>query len=136
MLNSFRPALLATIPATPNREKIADAYMDKLSALLQSDEFMTQVVALYARDLTDADVKAAAAFYETPAGQHYFESITKMAPDLMAIGQQIVHTSLRSILQDVCKEFPELQGKSQDCAPTNANPTSLLLSPERIPAAD
>jgi hypothetical protein len=25
MLNSFRPVLLATIPATPHREKIADA---------------------------------------------------------------------------------------------------------------
>ncbi len=98
MLNSFRLVLLATIPATPNREKIADAYMDKISSLLQSDEFTARVVALYAKDLTDADVRAAAGFYETPAGQHYFESITKMAPDLMAIGQQIVHANLRSIL--------------------------------------
>jgi hypothetical protein len=59
-----------------------------------------------------------------------------MAPDLMAIGQQIVHTNLRSILQDVCKEFPELQGTGQGCAPTDANPTSLLLSAEPISAAD
>jgi hypothetical protein len=136
MLNSFRPMLLATIPATPNREKIADAYMDKLSILLQSDEFTTRVVALYAKDLTDADVKVAAAIYETAAGQHYFEGIAKMAPDLMAIGQQIVQTNLRSILQDVCKEFSELQGKGQDCTPADANPTSLLLSRKPIPAAD
>jgi TonB family protein len=136
MLNSFRPVLLATIPATPNREKIADAYMDKISSLLPSDEFTARVVALYAKDLTDADVRAAAGFYETPAGQHYFESITKMTPDLMAIGQQIVHTYLRSILQDVCKEFPELQAKGQGCAPTDANPTSLLLSAEPVPVAN
>jgi TonB family protein len=136
MLNSFRPVLLATIPATPNREKIADAYMDRISSLLQSDEFTARVAALYAKDLTDSDARAAAAFYEATAGQHYFESITKMAPDLMAIGQQIVHTNLRSILQDVCKEFPELQGTGQGCAPTDANPTSLLLSAEPISAAD
>jgi hypothetical protein len=136
MLNSYRPVLLATIPVTPNREKIVDAYMDELSTLLQSDEFTARVVALYAKDLTDADVKAAAAFYETPAGQHYFENITKMAPDMMAIGQQIVQTNLRSILQDVCIEFPELQGKGQGCASTDTNPTSLLLSSEPLPAAD
>jgi hypothetical protein len=59
-----------------------------------------------------------------------------MAPDLMAIGQQIVQTNLRSILQDVCKEFPELEGEGQGCAATAANPTSLLLSPEPIPAAN
>jgi len=54
----------------------------------------------------------------------------------MAIGQQIVHTNLRSILQDVCKEFPELQETGQGCTPADANPTSLLLSAEPISAAD
>jgi TonB family protein len=62
MLNSMRPTLRATIPVTPNREKIVDAYMDKPSGLLQLDEFTARVVALYAEDLTDDDVKAAAAF--------------------------------------------------------------------------
>jgi TonB family protein len=136
MLGSMRPALLATIPVTPNREKIVDAYMDKLSDLLQSDEFTARVVALYAQDLTDDDVKAAAAFYETPAGQHYLESAAKMAPDLMVIGQQLALHNIPSILRDLCKEYPELQGDGKFCAPTAANPTSLLNNRVRIPAGN
>jgi TonB family protein len=136
MLNSMRPALLTTIPVTPNREKIVDAYMDKLGNLLQSDEFTARVVALYAQDLTDDDVKAAAAFYETPAGQHYLESAAKMAPDLMTIGQQLALRKIPLILRDLCNEYPELQGDGKFCTPTNASPTSLLSGPVRIAAGD
>jgi len=133
MFNSMRPTLLATIPVTPNREKILDAYMDKLSGLLQSDEFTARVVALYAQDLTDDDVKTAAAFYETPAGQHYLQSAAKMLPDLMVIGQQLALRKIPSILRDLCTEYPELQGDGKFCAPTPANPTSLLDDVGRIP---
>jgi TonB family protein len=108
LLKTMRPTLLATIPVTPNREKIVDAYMDKLGDLLQSDEFTARVVALYAQDLTESDVKAAVAFYETPAGQHYLESAAKMAPDLVMIGQQVAMRKIPGILKDLCKQYPEL----------------------------
>jgi TonB family protein len=131
MLATVRPALVAAIPATPNREKIVDAYMDKLGALMQSDDFTAQVVALYAQDLTEPDVKAAAAFYETPAGQHYLESAAKMAPDLVPIGQRVAQRKLPSIRRELCKEYPELQGVDGFCDAPDPDRKSLLLGPDR-----
>ncbi len=130
LFNSMRPALLATIPVTPNREKIVDTYMEKLGDLLQSDEFTARVIAIYAQDLTDADVKAAVAFYETPAGQHYLEGTTKMAPDLVTIGQQVALRNLPAIFRDLCKQYPELQGVEKFCAPPAPDRKSILLGPD------
>lgn len=130
VFNSMRPTLLATIPVTPNREKILDTYMEKLGDLLQSDELIARVIAIYAQDLTDADVKAAVAFYETPAGQHYLESTAKMAPDLMTIGQQVALRGIPAILRDLCKQYPELQGVEKFCAPPALDRKSILLGPD------
>jgi TonB family protein len=130
LFNSMRPTLLATIPVTPNREQILDTYMEKLGDLLQSDEFTARVIAIYAQDLTDADVKAAVAFYETPAGQHYLDGTTKMAPDLMTIGQQVALRNLPAIFRDLCKQYPELQGVKKFCAPPAPDRKSILLGPD------
>jgi TonB family protein len=130
LLHSMRPTLLATIPVTPNREKIVDRYVEKLGDLFQSEEFTARVVALYAQDLTESDVKAAIAFYETPAGQHYLESAAKMMPDLMAIGQQVALRNVPTIVRDLCNEYPELQGVDRFCAPPDPDRKSILLGPD------
>jgi hypothetical protein len=59
-----------------------------------------------------------------------------MAPDLMMIGQQLALRNIPSILRDLCKEYPELQGDGKFCAGANANPTSLRTGPRRIPAGN
>ena len=127
ILDTMRPTLLATIPTTPNREKILNTYIDKLVALLQSDDFNDAVVALYAKYLTDADVKAASAFYETPAGQHYLESAQRLIPETMKVGQRIAAEKIPAILRDLCKEYPELEGEAKFCGPQDPTRNSVLL---------
>jgi TonB family protein len=126
VLGTMRPTLLASIPNTPNREKIVDSYIEKLGALLQTESFNNAITALYARYLTDADVKAASAFYETPAGQHYLESSQQLLPEAMKIGQRIAGENIPSILKDLCKEYPELEGEAKFCAEPDPTKTSLL----------
>jgi TonB family protein len=123
----MRPTLLATIPVTPNREKILDAYISKLTGLVESDDFMDRLTALYAKYLTDDDVNAASAFYETPAGQHYLENSTKMMPQIFQIGQRLATDNIPTILKDLCKEYPELQGEAKFCGTSDPNRKSLLL---------
>lgn len=136
MLDSMRPTLTASFPNTANREKIIDAYGNKLIGLVQSDDFKQKLITLYARYLTDDDVKAAIAFYETSAGQHVLESSMKLAPELMAAGQQIAVDNLSSIFQDLCKEFPELRGEAKFCVPDDPTRKSLLLVPNSFPAGN
>jgi TonB family protein len=127
IFDSMRPTLIATIPVTPNREKILNTYIDKLVALLQSDDFKDRLVGVYAKNLTDDDVRAASAFYATPAGQHCLESSIKLAPEVMQIGQKIARDNIPSILEDLCKEYPELQGEAKFCGSADPTKKSILL---------
>jgi TonB family protein len=136
ILEPMRPSLAATFPRTANREKIIDAYMDKLVGLIQSKDLMNRLVSLYAQFLTDEDARAAIAFYETPAGQHYLQSSIKLAPEVMIAGEQVTADKLPSIFKDLCKEFPELQGEAKFCGPEDPTRKSLLLAPNSFPAGN
>ncbi len=125
-LDTMRPAMLAAMPNTSNREKILNTYIDKLAGLIQSENFTDAITDVYARYSTEADVKAASAFYETPAGQHYLESAQKLMPEAMAIGQRIASESIPSILRDLCKQYPELEGEAKFCSAPDPTKKSLL----------
>jgi TonB family protein len=135
VLDTMRPAMLAGIPNTPNREKILNSYIDKLVGLIESENFTDAVTELYAKYLTDADVKAASAFYETPAGQHYLESTEKLMPEAMATGQRIASENIPTILKDLCKEYPELEGEAKFCGAPDPTKKSLLPG-EHAPAGN
>ena len=130
---SMRPMLLQTIPPTPSREKIVDAYGEKLASLLSSQEFMDRVVEIYAKYFTDEDIKAVTQFYQTPAGEHLLEATPKMAPELMVVGQRLAQDNVESILKQLCREYPELQGVAKFC-PESPVKKSLLLGPAHPPA--
>ncbi|MFZ3332880.1 MAG: TonB family protein [Candidatus Acidiferrales bacterium] len=129
----MRPTLLATIPVTPNREKILDAYISRLTGLVESDDFMDRLTSVYAQYLTDDDVNAASAFYETPSGQRYLENSTKMMPQIFLMGERLATDNIPSILKQLCKEYPELQGEAKFCGASDPSRKSLLLAPDPSP---
>ncbi|HXZ13145.1 MAG TPA: TonB family protein [Candidatus Sulfotelmatobacter sp.] len=134
LFESMRPLLLQTIPPTPSREKILDAYGEKLAALLSSDEFTDRVVQVYAKYFIDDDIKAITAFYQTPAGARLLEASPKMALEMMQVGQGLAQEKSDSILKQLCREYPELQGVAKFC-PESPMKKSLLLGPAHPPAA-
>jgi hypothetical protein len=77
MVDSLRPMMQAVLPVTPNREKIADAYVKDLIALLDTQEFTDRTLAAYAKYFSEDDIKGLTQFYQTHAGQHFAEA---MAP--------------------------------------------------------
>jgi TonB family protein len=128
VFDSLRPQLLASMPATPNRDKVVTAYTEKLVALFQGPEFMDRVVSVYAKYFSDDDVKALAQFYETPAGQHYNEHSSDVMADSMKVGQQLATRNLERIFSELCQEYPELQGQAQFC-PASSDKKSQVLPP-------
>jgi TonB family protein len=133
VFESMRPMLVKSLPPTPNRDKIIETYGDKFSAILKSKEFEDDTVKLYAEHLTPADVKTAIKFYETPEGQHYLEGTQNMMSELMDLGQRMAAKNLPTILSDLCKQYPELQGEAKFCPAPDAAPKSELRLP--APAA-
>lgn len=127
---SLRPALLASLPLTPNREKIVDAYQEKLISLLSTQEFTDRSVALYAKYLMDDDVKALADFYQTPAGQHFNAVSGQITAEGFQIGQDIAKGHIVNILQSLCKDYPELKGAASFCPSESPQNKGLLIAPD------
>jgi TonB family protein len=136
LFQSLRPAVVASLPPTPNRERIADSYEQRLSALLASQEFIDREAALYAKYLSDDDVKALSDFYQTSAGQHFNDATAQLTAASSQAGQEMVAESLPSILSSLCADFPELQGAAPFCPRQTSPKKSRLVQPRKSPAIE
>jgi TonB family protein len=128
VFQAMRPTILASLPPTANRDKIADAYEDKLAHLLTTPDVMDQLAEIYARYLSDDDIKAVGEFYQTPAGQHYFAFMPQLTAEAMQVGQNAALGNMKQVFKELCKEYPELQATASFC-PKDQNKKSLLLAP-------
>ncbi|MGH9773517.1 MAG: TonB family protein [Candidatus Acidiferrales bacterium] len=128
-LEKQKPVFVASLPPTPHREEIADAFGDKVMALFKLPEFTDQIVAVYAKYFSDEDIRALTQFYETPAGQHYNAVIGQMLEDLTDAGQRAAADNLPRIFQELCQEYPELQGEAKFC-PSDSQKKGLLMERE------
>jgi TonB family protein len=129
---SLRPQLEAALPRTPNREKVIDAYEEKLVALVRQPEFQDGIVAIYAKHLSDDDIKAIDQFYQTPAGQHFVTQLPIIVNESSALGQQAATDGIPRILGELCQEFPELKGQTDFC-PGEKDKQSRLMPPRTPP---
>lgn len=136
MFQSLRPAVVASLPPTPNREKIADSYEQRLAALLASPEFIDREAALYAKYLSDDDVKALSDFYQTSAGQHFNDATAQLTAASSQAGQEMVAENLPSILMGLCADFPELQGAAPFCPKQTPAKKSRVVQPHKTPSVE
>jgi TonB family protein len=121
MSEAIRPVILKSLPDMPQREEIADAYMEKLFALVDSPQFVDRAVEVYAKYFTDEDVQALTEFYKTPAGQHLNATTPKLLPDMNKMGQQLAADNMNAIWTEMCKTYPQLKGKTTYCPADKEN---------------
>jgi TonB family protein len=131
---SVRPAVVSSLPATPNREKIADAYLEKLTRMLSSSELTDRIAVIYANYFTDDDVKALADFFQTPAGRHFNDASAQLFSAGNDAGQALAREHVPDILRSLCEEYPELQGEAKFCPDESKEKKGQLNSPDRAPA--
>lgn len=136
MIPSVRKQLEDAFPPTPNKEKILDRFFEELTDLAKTDEFKGAIENVYAKYLTDDDVKAMIAFYKTPAGQHYNDFGSKIILESEQVGEAMGRAHALDIMKDLCKEYPELQGEAAFCPASTKKESSLVAPPGEItPAA-
>lgn len=124
----IRPQLLSVFPMTPNRDKIVDEYFNRLVDVVSSPEFTEMIIEIYAKYLSDDDLKALVQFYQTPVGQHYAAVHAQVTKDAAAAGEQMGAKRGVEIMLELCKEYPELRGEAKFC-PADAKKESLLQAP-------
>ncbi|HKS82683.1 MAG TPA: TonB family protein [Candidatus Acidoferrales bacterium] len=136
MIPAVRKQLETAFPSTPNKEKILDRFFEELLDLAKTDEFKSTIENVYAKYLTDDDVKAMIVFYKTPAGQHFNEFGSKIILESEQVGEAMGRAHALDIMKDLCKEYPELQGEAAFCPASTKKESSLVAPPGEItPAA-
>ncbi len=129
LMDSLRPSILSSLPPGADAEKIVQDMQERLVAALQSDEAMDRIIAVYARYLSDEDVRGIAAFYETPAGQRLNAVSTRMEDDLSQTGREFALENMPGILRSLCQKYPELRGNSDFCPTGSSEKKGQLIPP-------
>lgn len=86
-MNALKPAIVQ------GRADVARDYDAMMPALLEGfqgrlGEMAEMVAAVYARNFSAEDMRAATAFYKSPAGQRFLQSMPAVTAQTMAVGQQ------------------------------------------------
>ena len=68
------------------------------------DEMVAEIVPLYARHFTTAEIKQLTAFYATPLGRKMMATMPKLSAESMVISQRIVTPRLGKLMQDVMQD--------------------------------
>ncbi len=131
IMESVRPVVIKSLPATPKRDEIADAYLEKLADLFKTDAFTDSIVKIYAKYFSDDDVKALVQFYQSPAGQRFNEVLPKLIPELQDVGRHLATDNMGAIWRELCKTYPELKGKAAVC-PADSEKNSQLFVPQGL----
>lgn len=129
MFAGMRPMMLKQFEGLQDRERIVSSYEDKLVALVQGEEFREGTVAVYAKYFTDEDVRNLLAFYKTPTGKKFNEALPQFSADAVEMGQSLFLAKLPELMKELCKEYPELGGKLPECAMSDPDKKSELLTP-------
>ena len=118
LATNFEPVrnkINAALYNQPNAQAIMKEFFDRVIAIGESPEMRDSMMLIYAKYLTDAQVKEAVEFYKTAAGQQMLVTQVKMYDDAWKAGDRIFTQNIPEILQDMCREHKELQGKIPAC---------------------
>ncbi|MFZ0736942.1 MAG: energy transducer TonB [Candidatus Acidiferrales bacterium] len=132
MFNSLRPAIVAELPSTPNREQIADAFESRFVNLLNSQDFLDRIVVVYSKYLSDDDIKALIQFYQSSTGQHFITAMPQISSEMFTTGTEFGEGAISGIWVQICEQYPELNGKVNECS--KREPEKESLRPEDGPA--
>jgi len=76
------------IDTLSQNSRISAEFMEKFKARAKPEDLVNMVVPFYMKHLDEADMRAAIAFYETPAGQRILKATPLITQESMTAGQQ------------------------------------------------
>jgi hypothetical protein len=71
---------------------------------------------VYAKYLSDDDIKSLTLFLESPAGQHFRAAELDLDSGVAQAAIDLTHDQIPEINKEFCGEHPELRGKASICS--------------------
>jgi hypothetical protein len=113
---NMRPMFVRSLPPGQYRERLVRLFFEKLHANTDPERILDLVVPVYARNLSDDDIKGLIRFYKTPLGRRWVSVLPKvqaeMAPAARSWGEQVGRQSMKEVLE----EHPELEEQMKAAA--------------------
>jgi TonB family protein len=136
--HQVRRKLEASPSLGPNRVKIIQTYVGGFFTTIRLPAFMDGIVAIYAKHFTDEEIKAIDQFYQTPAGQRFALESAEVNAENAALGRKFATGHIPGVLNELCKEFPELQGDEKICPSetSGSQSQSATPSPPNLPSSN
>jgi len=107
-------------PTAEQKAKLNDLlnkYLDRATHLYSIDEMMGDIIGVYQRHMTRADVDAYIAFYSSPAGQHLLDSRSKIMEEYMPLVMKRVETGSAELSGAMAKDAQAI-AKTPAAAPS------------------
>jgi TonB family protein len=114
-IGTVRAKLTESLPNTPNRDAIIKEFVDKFVEVGHSPELLDALEGIYAKYLTDEQVKKAIEFYKTDTGEQILAMQGKMMEEVQPIAARIGSEKAVAIIKELCGEYPELQEQGNTC---------------------
>jgi hypothetical protein len=104
ILKSIKPAIVQN---RPDVERDFDAFTPQLLSGFEArlDELIEAVVMVYASNFSADELRAATAFYRTPAGQAFLQKTPLVAQQTIAIGQKFGQSVGAEVQQRMIQEL-------------------------------
>jgi uncharacterized protein len=121
MATQLRPVLQSVSARVPEEKRAA--YMALANKIVDNmtnadpKEMIEATIKVYAKYYTEDELKALSEFYKTPLGQKMMENMPKITGELMAMTMQLNQAQTGRIMEELVKEFPELNAPPQAAAP-------------------
>ncbi len=109
MADQLKPLLERSLPPGDRRHEIVETFTKKFLARANSEALMQQIIPIYAKYMSEDDVKAVIRFYKSPAGQRLLKVMPRMMQESSAVGQQWGENLAREVMDEMAQEYPEMR---------------------------
>jgi uncharacterized protein len=111
MAEELSPMVERSLPPGQRRHEIAQAFATKFRARASSEALTQLMIPIYAKYLSEEDVKSLLRFYQTPAGQRLIKVMPQMMKEAGEAGQEWGTKVATDVIEELGKEYPELGEK-------------------------
>jgi hypothetical protein len=112
-VEQFRENLLASVPDNDRGQQFVNAFLESYQKKFNPDNVTNQLVGIYDKHFTEAEIKSLLQFYGSPLGQKYAAELPKIAAELQSANRSSSFRAAKETLQDLRKEFPGIAAQAR-----------------------
>jgi hypothetical protein len=100
---------IETLVQDPNRaQKLSAAFLERYKAHFRAEEMTDELVRLYDKHFSAAEIKGLLQFYGSPLGQKYAAEMPRLGQEAQAAGTVLSQRAAKEAWQDLRAQNPEL----------------------------